>query len=329
MLFHSLAYLLLAGVGEVFAKYNKAEMNNIAMYWGQNSAGSKANKADLQVPLGEYCKMGTDVDIFIIAFVLNPSAPDHPLLNFANQGGKCKIGTDRMSPVECPDIGNDITTCQNTYNKTILLSTGGSSGKVSFASAEAAIANAQAMWDMFGTPSKDTKSGAPRPFGGAAVDGFDIDVETKVHHLEDWAQKLRNITTQQNALLTAAPQCPFAEDPMKNITDKVAFDAVFVQFYNNGNCMYGGNGHGAAVDEWEKWAKEKNSKFFLGLPASNTATPLENQGYLLPDAMATAVSGAKTKEHFGGVMLWDASQSFNNGNYHVKVKEALNKTASG
>jgi chitinase len=215
--------------------------------------------------------------------------------------------------------------CKTKYGKTILLSIGGDSAKISFASEEEAKQNARDIWHMFGaTPASKFDTTKPRPFGHAVIDGIDIDVESETKYLKDWAQEMRALTTKDNSYFTAAPQCPKEEDPMNEVMSNVAFDAAFVQFYNTPKCMFGGPNHDDTITKWNTWAEGlPNTTFFMGLPGSDSATTNPGTGYLAPDTMKDAVKKAKSFSKFSGVMLWDMSQVVGNDNYHLKVRTAL------
>ena len=92
-----------------------------------------------------------------------------PVLNFANQQNNCTL-FDGTQLVHCPDIGADITLCQQKYGKTILLSVGGATyTEAGFASEDAATAAAEKLWAMFGP--QQYGSSVLRPFGNAIIDG--------------------------------------------------------------------------------------------------------------------------------------------------------------
>ena len=103
-----------------------------------------------------------------------------------------------------------------------------------------------------------------------------------------------------------------------------AMDFVFVQFYNNGDCNVGASGF---LDSFSAWsgdlsAKGKGPKLFIGAPA---CTACAGSGYNEPTAMAGVIQGAmgQKKGNFGGVMLWDAAEAVQNGNYQQAMKKAL------
>jgi chitinase len=186
------------------------------------------------------------------------------------------------------------------------------------------------MWKMFG-PSKNAGT-EKRPFGDAFVNGFDLDIETTIPNMGAWAKAMRDLMEQDspgNYYLSAAPQCPAGH--LQDILSATTFDMVFVQYYNNQECSYidSGNARGPdsykkSVEAWNAWAANNtkgSSKWFMGLPGGKSAA---TTGYLEVADMTAAVGELSGKGHFGGVMLWDASQSWKgNDNYYQKVKEVL------
>ncbi|KAK4496845.1 hypothetical protein PRZ48_011294 [Zasmidium cellare] len=179
---------------------------------------------------------------------------------------------------------------------------------------------------------------ANRPFHDAVIDGFDLDLETAVQNFNPFATQLRMLMDADKSkkyYLTAAPQCPYpdaADDSMLNGAagmEKVKFDAIFVQFYNN----YCGtnafipntttqNNFNFAV--WDNWATTKSAnkdvKVFLGVPAGQSAA---GTGYLSSDALKPVIDYCKTFASFGGVMAWDASQAYANKGFLEGVKSSL------
>ena len=125
---------------------------NVAVYWGQNSYGNSTGHY-AQQRLADYCA-DTNVDVIPLAFLyqMTTGLGGEPVINFANQGNNCTLfnGTQLL---QCPQIGEDITTCQAQYNKTVLLSIGGATyTEGGFNSTDQASATAQLMWETFGPP---------------------------------------------------------------------------------------------------------------------------------------------------------------------------------
>jgi chitinase len=173
--------------------FSAKSSSNVAVYWGQNSYGQ--GTGDLaQQRLADYCA-DTNVDIIPLAFLyqMTTGLGGEPVINFANQGNNC-TAFNGTALLDCPQIGDDITTCQNQYNKTILLSIGGATyTEGGFSSSDLANATAKQMWETFGPTSSSTTSNSTtkrqsaaavdRPFGNATVDGFDFDFETTVNNM--------------------------------------------------------------------------------------------------------------------------------------------------
>lgn len=320
----SISYLLLFVSGLALASFDPGAKNNLAIYWGQNSA----NSATSQTRLSDYCK-GPNVNIIILSFLTTLNGPGgQPVLNFANQGEHCD---KTMQLMKCREIEDDIKFCQSK-GKTILLSLGGdTSAEVGYQDEAAAKLGAEKIWQMFG-PDQKMKDIA-RPFGSAMVNGFDFDFEvaSKVQNAAAFMGGLREHmrTASEGApfYLTAAPVCgqlaSTTHTSVENVLDQIHLDMVFVQFYNDPNCDVRG---GFNFDKWNEWAKGKNTALFVGLPASETAAP--SGGYVAPGQLKEQMAQAKGKEQMAGVMLWDASQAWNNDYYHLKVKAALNPSSN-
>ncbi|EKG09297.1 hypothetical protein MPH_13682 [Macrophomina phaseolina MS6] len=225
------------------------------------------------------------------------------------------------------------------YNKTILLSIGGPSYEDYGFSSEIEAQNAaRLVWETFGP--QQSGSIALRPFGSAAVDGFDFHFESMVSGMAPFAQKLRNLMDSSedgvHRLLTAAPQCPFpdaADDqflsgPSGNGEGAVPVDAIFVQFYNNycglQSFVDAATQDNFNFDAWDRWVNtlsaSKNTKVFLGVPASTGAA---KSGYKSAEDLVRVIDYAKGYKTFGGVMIWDVTLAYANGGYVTEVKSKL------
>jgi len=239
-----------------------------------------------------------------------------PVLKLADSQNNCST-FDGTELIDCPSIGEDIVTCQQQYNKTILLSVGGATyTEAGFASEDEALAWADELWAMFGPQQAD--SSALRPFGSAVIDGFDFDFETSTTNTVPLGIQLRYLMdadTSKRYYLTAAPQCLYpdlADNDMLNGT--VIFDAIFVQFYNN-YCGLGSYFPGEAIQTnfnfatWDQWAKTVSAnpdvRVLLGVPADTTAA---GSGYTPVQTLQSILEYRKTFSSFGGVMVWDATQ---------------------
>ncbi|EFW14615.1 hypothetical protein D8B26_006991 [Coccidioides posadasii str. Silveira] len=317
-----------------YARLDTDSASNLAVYWGQNSYNQGSGNLTQQ-PLGYYCE-NTNIDVFQLAFVtVINGIGGAPQVNFANQGDNCTTfpGTDLLN---CPQIGADITKCQGK-GKTIILSIGGATySEGGFGTEEEAIAGANLIWETFG-PQKN--SSRPRPFGDATVDGFDLDFEATVRNMVPFANRLRSLMAadaSKKYFLTVAPQCPYPDLYNKEMLEgKVDFDAVFVQFYNNFcglNTFEPGQEEQKSFNlgEWNEWAKtvskNKKVKVIVGAPANQRAA---GSGYVDASKLAEIVKYSRKFSSFGGVMLWDASQAYANGNFIETVKGALNSGFAG
>ncbi|KAF2855776.1 glycoside hydrolase family 18 protein [Plenodomus tracheiphilus IPT5] len=317
MLLLSVIYVILSTASVVLAAFDPGVKTNLAVYWGQNSAGS----ADSQTRLSNYCT-DSNINIIPISFLTSMNAAGgQPVLNVANQGGKCTTATE---PMKCPEIEEDIKVCQGK-GKTILLSLGGDRGAgFNYADEAAAKQGAEKLWKMFGPDQH--KNDIIRPFGSAVVDGFDFDFETEFQNAAAFAQGLRDqmraSSRDKTYYLSAAPMCATVpgsgKSVIERVLDQVQLDMVSVQFYNDGNCDVTRNFN---FEAWNTWAKTKNTTFLVGLPASSTAA--RSTSHVAPEKLKDVFGKAKGLEKMGGAMLWDASQAWANDKYHVKVKEAL------
>ncbi|EAW14753.1 glycoside hydrolase family 18 protein [Aspergillus clavatus NRRL 1] len=325
-----------ASLGGVYAKLDLSSPSNVAVYWGQNSFRGTGNLA--QQRLSYYCDATPDpkIDILELAFLtkINGEA-GVPEIDFSNANDNCTTFKD-TNLKKCPQIGEDIATCQKK-GKTVLLSIGGATySEGGFNSDSTAKAGAELVWQTFGPPS--INSTARRPFGNATVDGFDFDFEAAVTNMAPFASRLRELMDADHSrqyFLTAAPQCPYPDAADKDILNgPVSIDAIFVQFYNNW-CGLNSFEAGASqqnnfnFDTWDNWAKtvsqNKQAKVFLGVPANTGAA---GSGYVSSKDLGPIIEYSKKFGSFGGVMMWDVTQAYGNKGFLDDVVEALGKTAS-
>ncbi|KAG7766667.1 hypothetical protein KL946_001855 [Ogataea haglerorum] len=293
--------------------FDAASKTNVALYWGQNSAGT-------QERLSTYCESDA-ADIFLLSFMTTFSNADTvPTLNFVTGcSGQFSDGL-----LQCDEIAEDIQTCQS-LGKKVLLSLGGAIGNYGFSSDLVAEGFAGTLWNMFGGGSADE-----RPFGDAVIDGFDFDIENRNSTgYAALATKLREYYTQDSSkdyYISAAPQCVYPDASTGDLLANADVDFAFVQFYNN-DCN---------VDKefiWDVWADfaahtspNKDIKLYLGLPASSSAA---TTGYVDVDTVRNALESIDNT-NLGGIMLWDASQAFSNKvggeNYAEAMKNILTDT---
>lgn len=268
--------------------------SNVAVYWGQASAGS-------QESLATYCQ-SDDVDIVLLSFLYQ--YPSSVGLNFASA---C-TSTFSNGLLHCSTIGEDIQTCQS-LGKKVFLSLGGAAGSYGFSNDEEAETFATTLWNTFGEGSGKEE----RPFDDALIDGFDFDIENNnPTGYTALVKKLRNYFSSgsKNYYISAAPQCFYPDSSIGELLSNGDVDFAFVQFYNN-YCN---------VDKqfnWDTWlnfaqtiSPNSNIKLYLGLPGSATAA---GSGYISDlETIKTTVQTISGSENFGGIMLWDASQGFDN-----------------
>ncbi|KAJ5575617.1 Glycoside hydrolase superfamily [Penicillium sp. DV-2018c] len=324
--------LLLASIGGAQAKLDLNSTSNMVVYWGQNSFNGKGDKA--QQPLAHYCD-NEDIDVIPMAFNMMVNGPGGaPEVDFSVTSKDCEVfeGTQLKN---CPKIGKDIEACQKKH-KTILLSIGGATySEGGFKSEADAKEGAKLMWETFGPKQKGSK--ALRPFGDAALDGFDFDFEANVQHMAPFANELRSLMdadkSGQKFYLTAAPQCPYPDQADKDILNgPVYVDAVWVQFYNNFCGVNAFSSDSSSnkynFDEWDNWAhtvsKNKDVKVMIGVPAFTTAA---STGYIPASELAKVIEYSKKFKSFGGVMMWDATQAYGNDGFIKDVRKSLGPAA--
>jgi len=331
--------LLLASTlfsGSANAAWDLTKKNNVVLYWGQNAHG-QANPGTTtpQKRLVEYCK-DPNVDLISIGFLYQWDTTDgHPLVNFSNMCWQTFPGT---SVLWCPEISQDIITCQKTYGKKILLSIGGGTNTYAgFATNTAAVAFAERLWNMFGKGWTYY-----RPFGEAIVDGFDFDIETLPAQNYNWVawrlRQLFTLDTSKKYFLTAAPQCPNPSAHLSNALASIAFDAIFLQFYNNpcGAHTYVINStpnlpmntnNSWNYRMWVDWIRttsmNKNLKIIITLPASAKVATV---GYVnaFTAARIAIDMNLKYPTSIAGMGFWDASEMAANTGYLASVKNYLN-----
>ncbi|KAK0661625.1 family 18 putative glycoside hydrolase [Cercophora samala] len=317
-LIFSLSHRALAG-------FDSSASNNIAVYWGQNSINRPTGG---QQRLSYYCA-NSPINIIPLAFLYTFKSPA-TTINFSNAGDNCTAfpGSQLLS---CPQMEEDIQTCQTAHNKSLLLSIGGATySEGGFASAAEAVQFAGTVWEMFGP--KNESSTVERPFGEAVVDGFDIDLEGLATNMVDFVRELRRLMDadgKKRYYLSGAPQCVFPDAAMGEMMNEVGFDFVMVQFYNN-DCgvdqFTAGGGEQAKFnfERWDQWARDESKntgvKVLLGLAGSQGAA---NRGYVDGDVLKGVVEYSKGFGSFGGAMMWDMSQVYGNVGFLDSIQAAL------
>lgn len=333
-----------------------------------------------QERLVETCK-NSAVDIVNLAFVNvfpDQGPGDWPGTNFGNacDGNTYthnNVSTDLLSG--CTYIGEDIETCQSTYGKTILLSIGGAypaNGYIE--SNETAIEFADFLWGAFGPYGDEVNgttawqaAGGPRPFGKAAVDGFDFDIETNdispvptssdgteltdyksrgyATMIQQFKESLFPMDLSKNYYISGAPQCPLPDVHLSSVISESWFDFIFVQFYNTAGCSArdGVDALNSTVSKrdnsefnFEDWSQisslNPDFKVYLGLPASEGAVT-DADYYLTPEEVEELVDTIYDNDAFGGIMLWEATYSMENvingSDYATHMKAILEDEATG
>ncbi|KAF9161836.1 Chitinase 1 [Actinomortierella ambigua] len=289
--------------------FDRLSKTNVVNYWGQNSVSfSGGTEGDLI----EYCQDNT-VDALVIAFIYQIEN-GVPILNLSKHCTDKYPGTPHL---RCPKIEQDIQACQ-ARGKAILISIGGASGSHAIQDPAQGRALADQVWQLFLGGSHAT-----RPFGNAILDGVDLDLESGQNAgYVEFVSALRTnyfkTTNNNNArpyLVTAAPQCPYPDQAMKEMLASSSFDMVFVQFYNNycGMQSYGTSNFNFAT--WHQWATStsvnKDVRVLLGVPGGPGAA---GSGIIESTQLNTVLADLVARyDHFGGVMMWDAGIAHKSG----------------
>lgn len=290
--------------------FNPDANNNLALYWGQDQAGT-------QLPLSTYCKSNS-ADIYIVSFLDSFSG------NRTNGTGEMAVSFEGGMA----SLGQEIAACQGLGRK-VFVSLGGESGKYGLDSASDGETLADQLWDTFGGGKN---SSVERPFGeNVIVDGFDLDIEKgDPVGYGDLVNRLRQLYATDSSrkyYISAAPQCLFPDEWINEALMNSDFDFIFVQFYNN-DCGLD-EPDNFNFDQWANFAEtqaaNKQMKVFVGLPGSRKSA---DTGYVDPPVLRQYVEKFRLFPVFAGLMLWDASSAFSNhvhGQPYVDyAKAALN-----
>ncbi|MFQ6650553.1 hypothetical protein Gotur_022132 [Gossypium turneri] len=254
------------------------DAGGIAIYWGQN--GNEGT-------LAETCATG-NYDFVNIAFLSTFGNGQTPMINLAGHSDPYTNG--------CIDLSSDIKSCQAKGIK-VMLSLGGA-GSYYLTSSKDARQVATYLWNNFlGGES------ASRPFGDAALDGIDFDIEGGTNqHWGDLARYLSRYSKNGKKIyLTVAPQCPFPDAWIGDALKTDLFDYVWVQFYNP-QCQYTEVDIKNLEDARKQWTTDVNATLiFLGLPASPEAA---GSGFIpVSDLTSQVLPAIKGSAKYGGVML--------------------------
>ncbi|KAH8882698.1 glycoside hydrolase, partial [Thozetella sp. PMI_491] len=299
--------------------------------------------------LSSYCQQD-GFEYITLAFVNNSPEQDDSGLNYpgTNFGAHCSgdvyinSANDKASKLlsGCSLIAEDIPVCQ-ALGKKVLLSIGGAwidGTNYTVTGTQRGQDFAKFLWGAFG-PYSSTWTG-PRPFDingpKVSVDGFDFDIE---HTFADQTGYVALLTTLRSLtgskyLITGAPQCPISSgNDMATMISSVAFDALFIQFYNNPVCDGIPNntpGDSFNFDDWVTFigkGASKNAKLFIGLPGAPPAAGSTETGYLEPAAAISLINQYKTSASFGGVMIWDvdtgSAKTSSGRTYYQAIHDAV------
>ncbi|CAO3619760.1 unnamed protein product [Cunninghamella blakesleeana] len=297
----------------------------LVQYWGQNSASKSKNGLAAQKPLSYYCQDDTQ-DILIISFVHIFGLGDTFSYDISNAGDKCDGMLGSTLLLNCKNtMEKDIQYCQKR-NKKIFLSLGGAAGAYGLSTPSDGKKWANIIWDTFGNGKSKT-----RPFGKAVVDGFDLDIEAGESKgytsFVDTMRKLYQSDKSKQYYISGAPQCAFPDAWLGDALNNAWFDYVFIQFYNN---YCGVQSDQFNYDTWDQWAKKtsknKNVQLFVGIPGSPSAA---GSGYIPYKKVVSIYQKLKSKKSFGGFMMWDVSQSYDNTEVKPNFAKAVAKAIGG
>ncbi|KJZ72578.1 hypothetical protein HIM_08102 [Hirsutella minnesotensis 3608] len=292
-------------------------------YWGQGGGAR----------LSTFCDSG--IQYATIGFVNrspenDDSGAEYPGINFSSHCWAESFSSPSGRPTQllshCQELKDDIPYCQSKGVK-VILSIGGVWNKkrnnYEVTTDENGEYFADFLYNAFGPYRKEWTG--PRPFDSdnqqVAVDGFDFDIEASFENGNGpyiaMVDKLRAL--DNDLIITAAPQCPFnPTNALSDLIQKAAFDALFIQFYNNPVCDAIPNntpGDKFNLDAWVKVLaksdKSKNAKLFVGLLSSPSASP-SGSGYIAPDEVKDLICNYKDTQNWGGISLWDMEHGHTN-----------------
>ncbi|KAG8859300.1 Chitinase 1 [Tulasnella sp. 330] len=322
----TLATIAISLFGSVQAAYDNTCNDNLVQYWGQNSYGAAnpSDTANYQKTLSFYCGDST-TNVFPVAFLNvffgTGGEPEIDLANICSSSSDPVFAGTELA--NCQFLAADIETCQ-AAGKIVTISLGGATGGGTFTSDAQAEAFADQIWNLFLGGTSST-----RPFGAAVLDGVDLDIESGSQSYVPFVNQLRSHFTgaSKKYYISAAPQCVYPDAAIGATLNAASFDAIYVQFYNNpcGLTHYSDGSYTWNFGVWDYWARNispnPNVKVYIGAPASSSAA---GSGYVPIATLQTiAQQTQKNFPSFGGVMFWDASQSYANGRYDVATKSAL------
>ncbi|KAJ0415859.1 glycoside hydrolase superfamily [Aspergillus carlsbadensis] len=336
MLFKPLTFVsAISGLASLASAFVPEAKSNVAIYYGQGFN---------QPRLAEFCD-STAFDIINIGFI-NSFPDQNPLTGLPGSdfGNQCWAETYSVNGIpsqlksHCANLVADIQTCQEAGKK-IFLSLGGGHNSYQLDSIDSSTKFANWLWGAFG-PKRDDWVGEtkPRPWGDIVVDGFDFDIEYNGHlgyaNMIKVLRKRFSENSDKPYYISAAPQCAIPDEQLAVAIKNAPIDFVWVQWYNTRPCsardFVDGTKNGFNFDQWVdviKAGANPNAKLYVGLPASEGAA---NAGfYLTPQEVKPLVKKYMNKypETFGGVMLWEATESernqINGVSYADNIREIL------
>ena len=150
-------------------------------------------------------------------------------------------------------------------------------------------------------------------------------------------------------LITGSPQCIVPDAAMDTMIQTVAFDALWVQFYNNPTCsartwvsynsaLNSTNGKNSTAGfTYDSWVSRtaagasKDAKIYLGLLGGPAGSASHSDDFLWPTEATNLINTYVKDTRFGGVMLWEATvadeQFVKSGsslvNYYTFIKSVL------
>ncbi len=127
------------------------------------------------------------------------------------------------------------------------------------------------------------------------------------------------LKTGKKYIITGAPQCPLnpSDANMDAMIHKAGFDALFVQFYNQGpsSCTARSRANGVGAFNYDAWVSYVNqagsastgAKIYIGLLGGPTGSSGAPGDYLNTTEVQNLISTYGKKTQLGGVMLWEAT----------------------
>jgi len=267
--------------------------------------------------LVEFCR-DYNYDVIVLSFLNvffdRKNKDQMPGFNFAFH---CETPIAKEYPklFRCPKIEAGIKECQKN-GKQVLMSLGGAVGRAGFADEAQAKLFAYRVYHLL-LEGGDLKN--LRPFGGAILDGVDLDIENGYYqHYSTFVKELKSLKANHPIIVGAAPQCPYPDRLLGPSKGRVLgevpqlVDEIYIQFYNNW-CHTGNKrvfyDH---VKSWMDYSRKNNGPIiYVGVPA-NTKASGNAQHYRSPTELKEIYNNLKDEPLFGGFMFWDASFDQNN-----------------